>query len=584
MTHSPLRPGEETGDNVKQPTLECWLKTVPVMLHSIDSQGRLISVSDAWLAKLGYTREEVLGKESSHFLTPESRDYAIKTVLPAFFQTGRCENIEYQMVCKDGRIIDVHLSAILNRGRRGETCWSIAVITDVTELRAAQQRLSESEALYRCLVEDQPELVSLITPEGDYRFVNGAYSRLFNLRPHEFTGKKIFSFLHGEHHAATAERLQKLSSENPLVTGDSRICLPDGQTRWIAWSNRAIIDAQGNVAAIHSVGRDIEDRIVADQRLKDSESRYRLLAENSTDMVFQLDLELTRQYVSPACLEILGYDPSELAGLKPLGMLHPSDVRSTEEAFRALLDGRVDRQSIVTRVRHRDRHWIWVDIHLRTIKDPSTGAVSGITGALRDISIRKSVEHQLAEANRRLETLAREDSLTRLSNRRAFDLSLAREYRRAQREKTSLALIMIDVDRFKSFNDRYGHPAGDDCLRRISEAIKMLTRRPGDMAARYGGEEFAVLLPATGEHGATAVAEKIRLEVLRLAIEHEASPHGVVTISAGIASAGPIGFNRKPVTLIDHADRALYHAKASDRNTSVRASNIMQASPAAEPV
>ena len=142
------------------------------------------------------------------------------------------------------------------------------------------------------------------------------------------------------------------------------------------------------------------------------------------------------------------------------------------------------RQSIVVRIRHRDGHWIWADIQLRAIKDPSTSAISGITAALRDISIRKSVEDQLAEANRRLEALVREDSLTLLGNRRAFDVSLAREYRRAQRDKTSITLIMIDVDRFKSFNDRYGHLAGDDCLRRISDAIKTVTRRPADMAGR----------------------------------------------------------------------------------------------------
>ncbi len=107
--------------------LEHWSKVTPAMLHSIDGKGRLISVSDLWLAKLGYTREEVLGKRSSDFLTPESRDHAIKNVLPEFFRRGQCEDVEYQMVCKDGRVIDVLLSAILDDNATEHRCASLAM-------------------------------------------------------------------------------------------------------------------------------------------------------------------------------------------------------------------------------------------------------------------------------------------------------------------------------------------------------------------------------------------------------------------------------------------------------------------------
>jgi diguanylate cyclase (GGDEF)-like protein/PAS domain S-box-containing protein len=575
MTHVPAGAGEQTGqDTTNQFPLESWFRVSPAMLHSIDSQGRLISVSDAWLAKLGYEREEVLGKLSSDFLTPESQKHAVENVLPEFFRRGHCENVEYEMIRKDGHVISVLLSGILQNNSSPDDCRSIAIITDVTELRAAQRRSSESEALYRCLVEDQSELVSLANPEGELQFVNHAFARLCGLQPHEFHGRSIFEFIRSEDHAAAAGRLHQINSQDQIVRGESQFQLPDGNTRWISWTHRAVLDAQGKMTAIHSVGRDIEERIAADRRLKESETRYRLLADNSTDLVFRLDADLIRRYVSPACKEILGYDPEELIGVTPFSMVHSDDAESAVQVFQSLLDGGADRQSIICRVRHREGHWIWIEGNFRAIKDPSTGAISGITGALRDISVRKSVEHQLAEANRRLETLAREDSLTRLSNRRAFDLALTKEYRRAQRDKAPLALIMIDVDRFKSFNDRYGHPAGDDCLRRISDTIKTLIRRPGDMAARYGGEEFAVLLPGTGEQGAAIIAEKIRAAVLHLAIEHEASPQRVVTISAEVASAGPKGFDRKPGSLLDHADKALYHAKNSDRNTSVLASGL----------
>src|SRR5579862_9830135 len=122
------------------------MSTTPGMLHSIDAKGRLISVSDNWLAKLGYTREEVLGRRSSEFLTPASREHAVKNVLPEFFRSGRCDNVSYQMICKDGSVIDVLLSAVMHSHSSDHGDTSLAVITDVTAMEETKRRLSNSEA------------------------------------------------------------------------------------------------------------------------------------------------------------------------------------------------------------------------------------------------------------------------------------------------------------------------------------------------------------------------------------------------------------------------------------------------------
>ena len=554
--------------------LERWFAVTPAMLQSIDAEGRLRAVSDAWLAKLGYQREEVVGRLSSDFLTPRSREHALKNVLPEFFQRGLCENVEYQMVCKDGRVIDVLLSSVLDDDATGRGRASLAVITDVTALKVAERKLAESEARYRGLVEDQSEFVSLASPEGQLRYVNHAYARRYGRQPDEMVGKSFFDFVPEEARAAVAEHLRRVCSADRGIEDENQVILPDGQTRWMSWTNRALRDGEGKVTAIHSVGRDVEQRVAAERRLKESEARYRLLAEHSTDMVLELDLDLKRRYVSPASCEIFGYEPEEMIGGASGAMAHPEDAERLAQVFQSLLDGSVDRHSAIARRRHRDGRWIWVEAQYRALKDSRTGALTGIIASVRDISERKAVEDQLAEAYRRLELLAREDGLTGLANRRTFDDALSREYRRALRDKKSLALIMIDVDRFKAFNDRYGHPAGDECLRRVSKTLTTAVFRPGDSVARYGGEEFAVLLPDTDEFGAAIIGERIRQAVLLLAIEHDASPHHIMTVSVGVASIGGNAFEGGPEALLQYADQALYRAKDGGRNAVVRASSL----------
>jgi diguanylate cyclase (GGDEF)-like protein len=175
-------------------------------------------------------------------------------------------------------------------------------------------------------------------------------------------------------------------------------------------------------------------------------------------------------------------------------------------------------------------------------------------------------EQRLRAANVLLTQQSATDGLTGIGNRRAFDTVLAKEVRRASRNADSLALIMIDVDYFKDYNDRYGHSAGDDCLRRVAAFIEGAVRRPPDFAARFGGEEFCVLLPSTQLDGARNVAETIRAAINAARIPHASSPIGHVTVSLGVSCLiPPTGFNE--ADLVGMADLALYRAKETGRNT-----------------
>lgn len=173
---------------------------------------------------------------------------------------------------------------------------------------------------------------------------------------------------------------------------------------------------------------------------------------------------------------------------------------------------------------------------------------------------------ELERANQELQNLSVTDGLTQLANRRRFDDYLQLEWDRLLREQQPLGLILCDVDFFKRFNDRYGHLAGDDCLRRVARAVGAAVRRPADLVARYGGEEFAIVMPGVDRAGALATAEAVRKAVAALNVPHEQSlQYGRVTISVGATAAVPVATG-EPLDWLDAADGALYCAKRRGRN------------------
>ena len=174
-------------------------------------------------------------------------------------------------------------------------------------------------------------------------------------------------------------------------------------------------------------------------------------------------------------------------------------------------------------------------------------------------------KEELAKTNDKLQRLSYLDGLTNIPNRRHFDLYLQKEWRKAIRHRTWLALIMIDVDCFKLYNDTYGHQAGDDSLTQIATTLNNVINRPNDMVARYGGEEFVVILPDTNLKGACNIANQMKTEVENLNICHDHSPSGRLTISLGLACMEPDS-HTLPDSLLSTADRALYQSKNSGGN------------------
>jgi two-component system chemotaxis family response regulator WspR len=206
-----------------------------------------------------------------------------------------------------------------------------------------------------------------------------------------------------------------------------------------------------------------------------------------------------------------------------------------------------DQLELVARIRHHSRGYI---------------------GLLqRDAAYRslRASQDELARANQELQKLAALDGLTGIANRRRFDEAIAIEWQRARRQQGTLALLLCDVDCFKSYNDGLGHPAGDLCLKKVAAVMTEQLKRPADLAARYGGEEFAILLPETGLDGALKLAEDCRRRLEALALPHPGGVGGVVTMSIGVAVGTPTA-GGSIEALVAAVDAALYDAKRSGRN------------------
>jgi diguanylate cyclase (GGDEF)-like protein/PAS domain S-box-containing protein len=293
-----------------------------------------------------------------------------------------------------------------------------------------------------------------------------------------------------------------------------------------------------------------------------ADMRFRLLAEHSIDLIVAVDADLAIRYASPATATLLGCPPADLHGHTLAELLAPED----RAAFLARHFTRAAQRGAVPdlfRALRRDGSTLWVEARVASL--PPGNGLGDFLVTFRDADQRRRAEESLGRMNAELSTLASTDALTGLPNRRQFDATLHKEWYRALRDATPLGLLMIDVDRFKPLNDRFGHQVGDAFLACVGQVIRDNVRRAGDMAARYGGEEFAVILPGTGAAGALEIAEVIRKAVA--AADTRAIVEGGHPLSVSIGVAATVALaGGGAAALVHSADSALYQAKRGGRN------------------
>jgi diguanylate cyclase (GGDEF)-like protein/PAS domain S-box-containing protein len=334
----------------------------------------------------------------------------------------------------------------------------------------------------------------------------------------------------------------------------------DGSRFWANVVITALRDPDGRLRGFGKITRDLTERRTAEVELRASEERFRCFFDEARIGMVIFDLDGRYERVNAAFCSIVGHTREQLTGLSDDSITHPDDVAADTDARRLLLAGGATSHMRDKRYLRAPGDPVWVAINVTLIRDPS-GQPRHFIAQVQDITERRTHERQLQQ-------MADHDPLTGLLNRRSFDRELRGHIARARRYGKTGAVLMIDLDHFKYFNDTQGHSAGDQLIIRIAQGL-VSRLRDSDVVARLGGDEFAVLLPAEDEEATTGVADAL-LQVVR----DEAMPALVgkdrrVTASIGIARFDD-GEQLTPEDMMVNADLAMYDAKEDGRDQCAR--------------
>jgi diguanylate cyclase (GGDEF)-like protein/PAS domain S-box-containing protein len=431
---------------------------------------------------------------------------------------------------------------------------------------ARTRRLVEERKLLRAALQQAPDYLYVKDRESRFVAANNAVAQINGLNaPEDLKGLTDFDLVEHDRALSVFQAEQELmQSEAPILNLEEHLATDSGP-RWYLTSKSPVHNIDGEVLGLAGTTRDITERKSLEHQLAESRKELGDVLTEMSDGIARFD-----------AAGVLRFCNEQYRGLFPL----TSELRIPGTPLREILSASVARKEQLDVPSDRVEAWMndvlrslteggdsearlfdgrW--LHIRTKPMADGGAIVVVS----DITVIKQAEAGLLALTQQLRALADTDGLTGLCNRRRFDEMLENELRRTGRSHSPLSLLMLDIDRFKAFNDTYGHQAGDECIQKVAGVLQRGTKRPADVVARYGGEELCVVLPDTSEDGALALAQQLRQAVRDLSIPHAGSEMGMVTVSMGVATA--IGSEPlSPAELIKRADLAMYSSKSAGRD------------------
>lgn len=522
------------------------VETAGEAFYLVDRACNYLFITNDMANQFGTPLQEVIGKNYGDFHGPEVARLFAERVAEVL---AKGVTIQDEHVNREGAKT-IYRTFYPVKSPQGDVIKVAVLSQDITNLKVAERRLNNTLSLLTATLEAAASGILAVDKRGEILTSNSKFAQMWHIPEEIITAKKIDPLL-------TVVCNQLIDAEGFLVQRQDRIRLPasefsdelllkDGRiferTSKPQWSDGEIV---GRVYSF----TDITTRKNNEENLRKNEERYRTIIENIEEGYYEVDLAGSYHFVNEACLNIFGYSRSEILGFNSDKFTDGENRAKINELFKIVSasgDPSLSCEWTVLRKNGEKRH---VESSISPIRDAHGNAV-GFRGVIRDVTAKKKAEETIHH-------MAYHDFLTGLPNRFLFQDRLNMALAQARRNKGKIALVTLDLDRFKEINDTLGHDIGDVLLQKVGKRLTGLIRE-GDTVARMGGDEFTLLLQSINDNSdVTVIAVKV-LEALREPFdcdEHELS----ITPSIGIAIYPDHGLAMS--TVLKNADQAMYRAK-----------------------
>jgi diguanylate cyclase (GGDEF)-like protein/PAS domain S-box-containing protein len=521
-------------------------------IWEVDLSGRFTYVSDGVQRMLGYGPAELIGRTPIELMPPDERDRVRAWVAQHMSPAGVLRDLEHRFLTRAGNTCWVRVNATGLFDANGVRIGQRGTHRDITARKLAEQRVEESHRFLGELINAVPAAISVKDAANRYVAVNDALCTLFGRAREEILGRHDRDLVAPDAAARAAQMDAAALASGQPVEYETRVAFR-AQPHWLLVRKSALARGDGSKVVV-SVFTDLTQRKEMEQALRESETRFRDFTAAASEFVWENDLEGRFTFVSPRAESVCGCSRDDLIGRTPAQLTAPDEAERVRQwlARNMRPDGSFRDLECQIVTGGGERRWLLINA---VGMFDEQGRRIGQRGTGRDITDRK-----LAEA--RISHLATRDALTDLPNRELLADRLEHALANARRQQCGVAIMFIDLDRFKNINDSLGHGVGDALLREVAARLSGCLRE-SDTLARLGGDEFVAVID--GLH-APAEANSVGEKILRaLSDPFAVGPHSLASTASVGVSLFP-GDGEDGETLMRNADTAMYHAKAAGRN------------------
>lgn len=481
-------------------------ENLPVVCFGYDRDAKIVAWNKAATKLYGFKEEEVLGRSMFDTIVQEKDREKTMSYIREVFNGKSFDGLEWEDRSADGAFRYVYTSTYPLFNSHGKVLMGISANIDITPQKTIEYELKASKEHLEKIMETPQNLIVEFDKDMKIKMFNRGCEEVTGYSRAEVIGKDWVELFIPDRLKDTVRTLfEEVKSNRNIVPShyENPILTKSGKERIIFWSYTNLTDEKGQLISVIAIGEDITIRKRAQQKIIDSEEKHRTFLENVPIHVGVTDESgkfiVWNQYSE----KMFGYIKQEV-----LGRMVPGDLHETEQEAKGVIDT-VTNEGIFDEelnLIHKDGRKIPVRLVVvpRVIDDK----IVGFCGFAEDISKQRKTEKELLATKEKLESIALIDPLTKLFNNRYIVDRLASEFERSKRSLTSLSLLLIDMDYFKSINDKYGHEFGDKVLVQVAKLLKT-ELRANDIVARWGGEEFMVILPEVGRDNAILVSKKL---------------------------------------------------------------------------